>query len=170
MFRIADRFGQFVGAPGPRRRDDEKNPLIGTCRNTRPTIAGRGTPTAAGNGDLGNESADVTGITLVRLLRFLLTDLPENVRYPVTWSLEWRVSPMTAHLRLIEPCNENRQVAPGRQSNASLRPREYLTPAEVDRLMKAARDGRYGHRDGQDWRKNRFPHVRRRHRCRWSGW
>ncbi len=54
---------------------------------------------------------------------------------------------MTAHLRLIEPCNENRQVAPGRQSNASLRPREYLTPAEVDRLMKAARDGRYGHRD-----------------------
>jgi type 1 fimbriae regulatory protein FimB/type 1 fimbriae regulatory protein FimE len=54
---------------------------------------------------------------------------------------------MTAHLRLIEPRNENRQVAPGRQSNASLRPREYLTEAEIGKLMKAARDGRYGHRD-----------------------
>jgi integrase len=54
---------------------------------------------------------------------------------------------MTTHLRVIEPCNENRQVAPGRQSNADLRPREYLTVAEVEKLMKAARSGRYGHRD-----------------------
>ncbi|MGA2254417.1 MAG: tyrosine-type recombinase/integrase [Thermoguttaceae bacterium] len=54
---------------------------------------------------------------------------------------------MTAHLRVIEPCNENRQVAPGRTTNAELRPREYLTPAEVEKLAKAARDGRYGHRD-----------------------
>jgi integrase len=52
-----------------------------------------------------------------------------------------------ASLRLVEPSNENRQVAPGRQSNASLRPREYLTEAEVEKLRKAARDGRYGHRD-----------------------
>jgi type 1 fimbriae regulatory protein FimB/type 1 fimbriae regulatory protein FimE len=54
---------------------------------------------------------------------------------------------MSAHLRVIEPCNENRQVAPGRTTNAELRPREYLTPAEIDKLMRAARDGRYGHRD-----------------------
>ncbi len=54
---------------------------------------------------------------------------------------------MNTQLRPVEPCNENRQVAPGRQSNASLRPREYLTPAEVEKLAKAARDGRYGHRD-----------------------
>jgi len=54
---------------------------------------------------------------------------------------------MSAHLRVIEPRNENRQVAPGRVTNAELRPREYLTPAEVDKLIKAARNGRYGHRD-----------------------
>lgn len=54
---------------------------------------------------------------------------------------------MTAHLRVVAPRNENRSVAPGRGNNASLRTREYLTPAEIDKLMKAARGGRYGHRD-----------------------
>ena len=54
---------------------------------------------------------------------------------------------MNTQLRLVEPCNENRQVAPKRQVNADLRPREYLTVAEVEQLMKEARDGRYGHRD-----------------------
>lgn len=54
---------------------------------------------------------------------------------------------MTAHLRLIEPCHENRTVAV-RPVNASLRPREYLTPDEVEKLSAAARrHGRYGHRD-----------------------
>jgi type 1 fimbriae regulatory protein FimB/type 1 fimbriae regulatory protein FimE len=44
---------------------------------------------------------------------------------------------------------ENRKVAtPRRPPNAELRPREYLTPDEVDRLVKAAgASGRYGHRD-----------------------
>jgi integrase len=41
----------------------------------------------------------------------------------------------------------SRQVAPGRVTNAELRPREYLTPAEVEKLIKAAHDGRHGHRD-----------------------
>ena len=54
---------------------------------------------------------------------------------------------MLAPLRLVAPRNENRQVAPGRQSNADLRPREYLTAAEIEKLIKAARDGRYGLRD-----------------------
>ena len=57
---------------------------------------------------------------------------------------------MTAQLRLIEPSIVNRSVTPsppGRPSNASLRPREYLTDAEIEKLMKAARHGRYGHRD-----------------------
>jgi integrase len=53
---------------------------------------------------------------------------------------------MSAHLRLVEPRNENRSV-PARPVNAELRAREYLTPKEVDRLIKTARDGRYGHRD-----------------------
>ncbi len=55
---------------------------------------------------------------------------------------------MTAHLRVVAPRNENRSVPmPARPANAELRPREYLTPAEVEKLTKAARKGRYGHRD-----------------------
>lgn len=53
---------------------------------------------------------------------------------------------MAAHLRVVVPRNENRTV-PTRRPNAELRQREYLTPAEVERLIKSARDGRYGHRD-----------------------
>ena len=53
---------------------------------------------------------------------------------------------MAAHLRLIEPHHENRSV-PTRPANAELRNREYLTPKEIERLIKTARDGRHGHRD-----------------------
>ena len=48
------------------------------------------------------------------------------------------------------PTIEKRTVAtPRRPTNAAVRPREYLTPAEVERLIKAAtgRGGRHGHRD-----------------------
>jgi integrase len=56
---------------------------------------------------------------------------------------------MNTQLRLVEPCNENRQVEPilRRGTNASLRTREYLTPAEIEGLIVAAKDGRWGHRD-----------------------
>ncbi len=53
---------------------------------------------------------------------------------------------MPAQLRVIEPSNVNRSV-PSRPTNADLRQREYLTPDEVEKLLKAAREGRYGHRD-----------------------
>jgi integrase len=53
---------------------------------------------------------------------------------------------MIAHLRVVEPSNENRTVAV-RPANADLRSREYLTEAEVEKLIKAAKDGRYGQRD-----------------------
>jgi integrase len=53
---------------------------------------------------------------------------------------------MNAQLRLVTPSNVNRSV-PIRPANSELRSREYLTPAEVEKLIKAARDGRYGHRD-----------------------
>jgi integrase len=55
-------------------------------------------------------------------------------------------SPMSAQLRLVRPSNKNRSV-PNRPANSKLRTREYLTPKEVERLIKAAKDGRYGHRD-----------------------
>ena len=53
---------------------------------------------------------------------------------------------MSAQLRLVKPRHQNRSVS-ARPPNAELRTREYLTPKEVDRLIKTARDGRYGHRD-----------------------
>src|SRR5688572_30758451 len=44
---------------------------------------------------------------------------------------------------------ENGKVSgpPRRQPNRALRTREYLTAAEIERLLKAADQGRYGHRD-----------------------
>jgi type 1 fimbriae regulatory protein FimB/type 1 fimbriae regulatory protein FimE len=53
---------------------------------------------------------------------------------------------MTAKLKLVEPRHVNRQVAV-RPPNAELRPREYLTVAEVEAMIKAAKAGRHGHRD-----------------------
>jgi integrase len=53
---------------------------------------------------------------------------------------------MSTRLRLVEPRNENRSV-PIRPTNFKLFTREYMTAPEVDKLIKAARDGRYGHRD-----------------------
>jgi len=51
------------------------------------------------------------------------------------------------HLRLVTPATVNRTVAPTRRPNKDLRTREYLTEAEVQRLMKAAAANRWGHRD-----------------------
>jgi integrase len=46
----------------------------------------------------------------------------------------------------MKPRNEIRSV-PVRPSNVELRQREYLTVAEVQKLMKESRTGRYGDRD-----------------------
>jgi integrase len=53
---------------------------------------------------------------------------------------------MKPHLRVVAPSNENRTV-PVRRPNAELRTREYLTPAEIDKLIAVAKRGRYGQRD-----------------------
>lgn len=46
------------------------------------------------------------------------------------------------------PNTQNGTVPPKRVLNAQLRPREYLTPAEIEELMSVARQrGRYGQRD-----------------------
>jgi integrase len=50
-------------------------------------------------------------------------------------------------LRLVAPITENRTVMPRRRKNADLRSREYLTQCEIEALMSAARQNRYGHRD-----------------------
>jgi type 1 fimbriae regulatory protein FimB/type 1 fimbriae regulatory protein FimE len=51
------------------------------------------------------------------------------------------------HLKLVTPAIVNRTVSPKRLPNSELRTREYLTEAEVERLMAAARRNRWGHRD-----------------------
>jgi type 1 fimbriae regulatory protein FimB/type 1 fimbriae regulatory protein FimE len=53
-----------------------------------------------------------------------------------------------SHLQLVAPASENRTVVtPRRRTNAELRSREYLTNAEIARLIEAAKRNRYGHRD-----------------------
>ena len=53
---------------------------------------------------------------------------------------------MVPNLRLVEANNIYRKV-PTRKPNAEMRTREYLTPAEVEKLIAAAKLGRHGHRD-----------------------
>jgi type 1 fimbriae regulatory protein FimB/type 1 fimbriae regulatory protein FimE len=53
-----------------------------------------------------------------------------------------------SQLSLVTPAIENRTVIPKRRPNADLRTREYLTEAEVERLLNAAKGNRWGHRDG----------------------
>ena len=48
---------------------------------------------------------------------------------------------MVPNLRLVEPNNIYRKV-PTRRPNAEMRTREYLTPAEVEKLIAAAKLGR----------------------------
>jgi type 1 fimbriae regulatory protein FimB/type 1 fimbriae regulatory protein FimE len=52
-----------------------------------------------------------------------------------------------AMLRLVKPVIEKRAVPPRRQPNRELRTREHLTEHEVEKLIEAAKDNRYGHRD-----------------------
>jgi integrase len=55
--------------------------------------------------------------------------------------------PAKSSLRLVKPSTEKRAVGPGRQPNSELRSREHLTETEIEKLIKAARGNRYGHRD-----------------------
>jgi site-specific recombinase XerD len=52
-----------------------------------------------------------------------------------------------SHLKLVTPAIQKRTVTPRRRRNGDLRTREYLTEAEVERLIKVATGNRHGHRD-----------------------
>ena len=52
-----------------------------------------------------------------------------------------------SRLTLVTPATEKRTVTPTRRPNADLRTREYLTEAEVERLLKATKGNRWAHRD-----------------------
>ncbi len=51
------------------------------------------------------------------------------------------------HLKLVTPAIVKRTVIPRRPPNSDIRTREYLTEAEVAKLMDAAKGNRHGHRD-----------------------
>ena len=50
-------------------------------------------------------------------------------------------------LKLVTPATISGTVPPRRKPNVEVRPREYLTEGEVEKLRKAAGDNRHGHRD-----------------------
>ena len=52
-----------------------------------------------------------------------------------------------SHLKLVTPSTVKPTVPPKRRRNGELRTREYLTEAEVEKLMNAAKRNRHGHRD-----------------------
>jgi integrase len=52
-----------------------------------------------------------------------------------------------SHLKLVTPATVKRTVTPQRRPNGDLRTREYLTEAEVEKLMTTAGRNRWGHRD-----------------------
>ena len=52
-----------------------------------------------------------------------------------------------SHLKLVTPATVKQTVTPRRLPNDKLRTREYLTEAEVERLIAAAKENRHGHRD-----------------------
>jgi integrase len=54
---------------------------------------------------------------------------------------------MKSRRRSSGPTTVKRTVLPGRLPNIEYRTREHLTEREVERLMKAAGNNRYGHRD-----------------------
>jgi type 1 fimbriae regulatory protein FimB/type 1 fimbriae regulatory protein FimE len=55
--------------------------------------------------------------------------------------------PQSTVLALVPPSSEKFTVAPRRKPNAVYRSREHLTETEVERLIDALKDNRYGHRD-----------------------
>src|SRR5262249_21112510 len=76
-----------------------------------------------------------------------LTDWSKKAHYQNSFHANERVYMARRQLKLVSPATVNRTVAVRRPPNRDLRTREYLTEAEVERLMKAATRNRWGHRD-----------------------
>lgn len=70
----------------------------------------------------------------------------KNVIRPVSQARRVKVVGKS-RLKLVTPATEKRIVGLKRPPNAELRTREYLTEAEVERLMEGTKGNRYGHRD-----------------------
>jgi len=55
--------------------------------------------------------------------------------------------PNTSNVVALHQTQFSEKLPPKKPRNIDIRPREYLTTHEVDQLIKAAKQGRYGHRD-----------------------
>src|SRR5262244_2162044 len=51
------------------------------------------------------------------------------------------------HLQLVAPTTVKQTVGPWRRPNSDYRTREHMTEAEIEKLIAATKDNRYGHRD-----------------------
>src|SRR5215468_750370 len=76
-----------------------------------------------------------------------LADCSENKDYASSGRSEGARMQAKAHLKLVTPTGKKRAVTPQRRPNSEYRKREHLTPAEVAKLIEAARGNRYGQRD-----------------------
>jgi len=76
-----------------------------------------------------------------------LADCSENKYYASSGRSEGARMQAKTHLKLVTPTGKKRAVAPQRRPNSEYRKREHLTPAEVAKLIEAAKGNRYGQRD-----------------------
>ena len=84
----------------------------------------------------------------VHLAILALVHCAENVLSPHRAKQERPQTMKNSALRLVTPTPEKRTVVmPVRKPNAELRTREYLTAAEVEKLIEVARGNRWGLRD-----------------------
>ena len=79
--------------------------------------------------------------------RFAVIDCGKNGHYTNSHQRGKARYMTKSHLKFVTPATVKRTVTPNRLPNADLRTREYLTEAEVERLMAAAKGNRWGHRD-----------------------
>src|SRR5215469_18230945 len=100
-----------------------------------------------------------------------MADCSENTYYASSDRSEGARMQAKAHLKLVTPTGKKRAVAPQRRPNSEYRKREHLTPAEVAKLIEAARGNRYGQRDATmilvAYRHGSKPALRDRQRSRW---
>ena len=81
-------------------------------------------------------------------LAFITTNSAENGSSFNSWPIGGLQIMARMNLKLVTPTIDFQTVAASRRKpNAHYRTREHLTEAEVERLMAAARQNRWGHRD-----------------------
>src|SRR5262249_28393401 len=76
-------------------------------------------------------------------------DTPENVSFRESPTAEQHQNPRIVEVEFSPPVTRFRtSIPPRKPRNAERRSRDFLTPAEVESVMKAAEGvGRHGHRD-----------------------